>query len=762
MKNTFRTTFDGSTNPIASYDANRVNIGTLIRQYIDSGGSKYLQPLKYEPYNAYIYSNNNARHDFFEAISWSDDIDYVFSTNAFAYTQVMTIYLHKYSRSTGKYWGEGVIQLAPNWAVGVNGNLPVQTRAYIYRHTDGTVSVSGSTVTGSGTTFQSSGIAAGARIGFDTTDHTQVKSWYEIASISSDGALTLLGTPGTIPAGTSYVIEELRIALINQRNGNFDWQGLILIKGLNEFTFGARVQRYIPQATTVDNIRAFYKLDPGTSFFPASIGGAYYTTLALDEPISNSQHDCYVMCRGTASATTTADVHFGQQLQIMKYNLRAPLTFVAPPTGYTASSTSAFVFKTGMQYVNWYFGAFLGNDFNNSTSPILGGNSMCIATPNHGPTKGKKTLFILTYNRLYACLMSEIYAESQTFLEHEHIYYPPGGKNEYFYTAAANGTYPHPPTMLGSTSFNYYQFVYSQSGDYLLSRSSALTTLQLEKFGEPGAKKYAFPWLYRYVNQFSDPRAGEYFSNNDAMQWIAFCRGILHVNISNASVAGYNHYYAIPVDCDSEHAIQANQLVILPKYGTPDCLAFHSAKVYTKNPCDDDTMRMPAGEVRLYYRTSGIDSNTGTWSRVPDNGDLSRISTADQIQFAFSWEILSITGVVPYVYSMDFCYEDGTTDEHYFPSKEKTSLSGRMLVFRQCQKWNSAIPNLRIRIYNDDTGFLVMDDTVSASNYGDWAYSTDGYSWSAWSSSADAVGNWIRYTADSLPADMTIRVLLTT
>ena len=239
MKNTLRTTLDGAINPIASYNANKVNMGTLIRQYTDSGGRKYLQPLKYEPFNAYVYGV--AYHHYLEVISWSDDIDYVFSVYGYSQTQVMTIYLHKYTRSTGKYWNEGgSIALAPNWAVGTYGNLSNQSRAWIYRHTDGTVAVSGLTVTGSGTTFQSSRIAAGARIGFGTTDHTQVKSWYEIASISSDGVLTLTGTPGTIAAGTAYVIEELRIAVINSRNGNYDWQGLILIKGINEFTFGAK------------------------------------------------------------------------------------------------------------------------------------------------------------------------------------------------------------------------------------------------------------------------------------------------------------------------------------------------------------------------------------------------------------------------------------------------------------------------------------------------------------------------------------------
>jgi hypothetical protein len=84
------------------------------------------------------------------------------------------------------------------------------------------------------------------------------------------------------------------------------------------------------------------------------------------------------------------------------------------------------------------------------------------------------------------------------------------------------------------------------------------------------------------------------------------------------------------------------------------------------------------------------------------------------------------------------------------------------LAFRQSTLWNTTIPNMRIRLYNAVTGALLVDDNVTSSASGSWEYSTNnGSSWSAWSNSADTVGNYIRYTANSLPASTRVRALLT-
>lgn len=69
---------------------------------------------------------------------------------------------------------------------------------------------------------------------------------------------------------------------------------------------------------------------------------------------------------------------------------------------------------------------------------------------------------------------------------------------------------------------------------------------------------------------------------------------------------------------------------------------------------------------------------------------------------------------------------------------------------------------MRIQLWNVANGFSVLDDDITSSASGTWQYSNDGgASWLSWSAAADVVGNYIRYTATTLPSNITVRALLT-
>ena len=70
--------------------------------------------------------------------------------------------------------------------------------------TVGTVTVSGTAVTGNGTNFQTSMI--GMAIGFGSTNPARVTTWYSISARASTIGITLGSSAGTIAAGTAYVI----------------------------------------------------------------------------------------------------------------------------------------------------------------------------------------------------------------------------------------------------------------------------------------------------------------------------------------------------------------------------------------------------------------------------------------------------------------------------------------------------------------------------------------------------------------------------
>ena len=91
-----------------------------------------------------------------------------------------------------------------------------------------------------------------------------------------------------------------------------------------------------------------------------------------------------------------------------------------------------------------------------------------------------------------------------------------------------------------------------------------------------------------------------------------------------------------------------------------------------------------------------------------------------------------------------------------------SSAASRRFAWRQVAAWGTTIPNLRIRLYNASTGFLVLDDDTDTEASGTFEYSTDsGATWSPWDNTQDLVGNYIRYTATTLPNNITVRAIIT-
>lgn len=171
---------------------------------------------------------------------------------------------------------------------------------------------------------------------------------------------------------------------------------------------------------------------------------------------------------------------------------------------------------------------------------------------------------------------------------------------------------------------------------------------------------------------------------------------------------------------------------------------------------------LPTEPYRVYARTSGITDNTGGWTLLNNDGDLSSFGAANSIQFKFTFKIIGSFCIPARIMGLSVTYEDNTTDSHYEPSIANSNITSNIFAYRQSTLWNTNIPNMRIQLFNATTGASILDDNVTASAYGTFQYSTNnGSTWNTWSNSADNVGNYIRYTASSLPANVRIRALLT-
>jgi hypothetical protein len=239
--------------------------------------------------------------------------------------------------------------------------------------------------------------------------------------------------------------------------------------------------------------------------------------------------------------------------------------------------------------------------------------------------------------------------------------------------------------------------------------------------------------------------------------------GVLHLCRSLNTIQ--NNLYAIPMGCESLYVDYSNNVFITPKIVLPNAIAITGLFVNSLKQYGSYPFAIPPEPIVIHYRTTGITVNTGTWTEFTDvqslNDDIicDGVLNSIDIQFRFSYKVAGNTCLTNKIYGFSLAYEDDRTDSHYSPSVSKSSLSNRTFAWRQEQLWNSSIPDLRIRLYNATNSNIVFYDTVLTSASGTWEYSTDnGVTWLPWSSSADAVGNYIRYVADFIPVGIKLRV----
>ncbi len=166
-------------------------------------------------------------------------------------------------------------------------------------------------VNGINTEWLSEKIAAGARIGFGSTEPSKIDKWYDIASIYSNTYLSVADEiVDTITPNTPYCIQEMRFCLYGHFEGGTAQNSIHVMKGINPNIF--QIQGYfINFGTTVDNLRAIYRLK---DFANSTLNNVHQTTIG--PKINKDTQYVYLMNVPTSSTT----------LRIYKFNIRASLT----------------------------------------------------------------------------------------------------------------------------------------------------------------------------------------------------------------------------------------------------------------------------------------------------------------------------------------------------------------------------------------------------------------------------------------------------
>ena len=310
----------GTYTSIDSYDFTKWNLGSIINQYTGGGADNFIGPQKIG--QAYPESDNVNTPFIIDSFTWSSTIDWVFGVRIPSGTTTFAINFYEYNRTTSAYTYRGVhTTTTPT----ITGTLTLRGFSALYYTYTGsaTISLKGGTgrrVNGSG--FTSRRIAAGARIGFGSTDPTQITTWYTIDTINSDTQLDTVEVISILECidfegelecidityiqAHLYVIEELRF-VYSVSNSTAANGGVFLSKGRNYDNFSTPTTS-LGCTNSVDNRPLTYWLaDASTVTNTAASGIATDGNKYLD--FDGLTHSAYVI------DTTSSRAY--------KYNLRA-------------------------------------------------------------------------------------------------------------------------------------------------------------------------------------------------------------------------------------------------------------------------------------------------------------------------------------------------------------------------------------------------------------------------------------------------------
>jgi hypothetical protein len=638
--------------------------------------------------------------------TFSDTIDWVFLTeNTAVAVATRRIFLYEYNKITSEY----------NWKGFITITLPTATahttrafRMLRYLHTTGTVGVSGTAVTGTSTQFSAERIGVGSRIGFGSTDPTQITTWYEITAIGSDTGITINTSAGTISTGTAYVIDELRPLLVTT-NATAANGGVFIGKGIdyNDFTLGGTT--IAASAAGTDNLKLIYKLsDASTTTLIASCG------LGLDEEVSKTSHDIYLI-EGTTN------------VRIVRMNLRSADTIT---TGQMVL-TGANITLTGTQTV---------------TGTISQTNNGRIATTNHGVGSGIKSLYFVTTTRIYRAAISGVTTGNTNWQSDVRIEIPPGSAN----TNAATSV---------MSSIEYIGTI----DRFIITNTTAIKQY-ITRYPVTSGDAFDFNIgsNINLNNQATSDNTVRLPVNNIATAFAVWSEnGITHI-VRTGTTAILNQMYAVPLAADTNFASTSGQVLISPEILTPNNNKF--VRVYVNNVKNEGSgfSEVATEQFVLYYRTTGITDNSGGWTLVNDSGDLN-ITGTTSIQFKIEFIMITgITHIPAKILGLCVVYDDLSTDSHYEPCADLSSTTSKRFAWKFSTAFGSSVPPLQVRLYNAITNGL-LDDDNSDTQAGTWEKSIDsGANWIAYNTTDKANDTtFIRYTPASLADNIQVRALLT-
>jgi hypothetical protein len=700
MKRAFKYDFSGDTTDMENYDPDKLVLGNFMRRYTSNNPlDNYVGPLNIGLGRS---EQPGFGFQFLQVETIDDTFDDIYLLQfASSSATARSIALYRFNKNIGEYAYIGRINFGLTTASQIHNFRGFHMVNEYY--TNGTISASGTTITGTDTLWQASNLCVGSRIGFGSTDPKEITDWYEIDSINSDTSITLTSGDLTLN-GVPYVIHDMRFVVMVNNSTTTGNSGLYVVKGVRPelFTQGGVT---IPLSTTTDNIRASYRLVEASSSTIIDINGT-----GLDDFESWDMQKVYVIERAT---TTSVVIHC--------FNIRNSLTLTA------GTDTTSLLFTT---------------DIETTISTVSTGANVVVATTNHGPGKGVKSMYIHASDRYIQIPISDLFQDSKNYLNSFMISNPPGGRTTYTFTNflfSDYDSYMDKFILTGGTKNYFINFnsAYDQADIFFGAADLQLDGVTADSKSVPHISLGTFVPVVK--------------------------NGFLHLVRSIATTTNCQ-IYSLPLYAHQDYAFDTGSYIITPRFDISIATKLYDICPIFLNKVSTETYSIQTEPFRIFYRTTGIEDNSGTWTRIGDLGDLEGVN-GRQIQFAFTFKILGTFCIPARINSLVLTYEDNLTNDNYYPSPVYTILQDRIFAWQQIKKWDTGrLPNLRITIsdISDPTReFVVLRDDSTVGALGVWEYSSDGNNWNPWDDSINEIGTLIRYTADSLFDDIKTKVILT-
>ena len=610
-------------------------------------------------------------------VEWSSDITWIFSDFG-ADTTYGALYLSTYNKKTNIVNQIGLVNLSlPNHSQ----NQAVWDMKVIYEKVNsGTVSVNGTSVTGSGTDWNDRKLSVGYRIGFGSKDPEFIDTWYEISAINSNTSITLTYSAGVILENTPYVIEEIFILYAKYCGNNNTFGGLFVVKGLSYFDFTNEGQITIPAATTVDRIKACYHYRVSGS--PAIV---FYPSIAVESFLNNNEQYIYLWNQAINANT----------FYIYTLNLRANITLTS---GITDSAHIASSKPSYSQYVK-------------SGNFRIFDSIKC----QHGPGKNKEQLYISQSNRIYR-LQSDGYKTNNfnVIFDEYQFHTNIGGGFTGGYPSAKNLQYIPEDDLFFAMDISYAYplfFKYlNQHNEYLMGKRFFLNPI------------YTYNSNYMYLKDKN-------FNNG----WLGFDGMISNGSIIYVTSKRRDQYCqmaVLPYKADKNYfAAKYNSYVVTPVISTPKARRLVNIYIDADHWQGTEEISRTVEDYLIYVRTSGIEDNTGKWYLVNRLHDLTIFPATDKCQFRIEFAIFGQNNTATKIYGLHLTYEtsdslpkelswnlqDSSTTANIIGFKQNDFLKKDYIAFESS-------PVLMIESSNAITGESIYRQRSFDSTYGQLQY----------------------------------------